>query len=212
MLKIGFCSPLSYCDTVFTYINDLGNIKSYEFVDWRYLKVHTDSSTFYCFNGRSTSLARVHSSMRLLLSSNLWISNSGPYDCKGEISAEERKLILETHLKDIYKWDERKQENVLLHPSGPSEVIDPRVIRTEILGIWMLTRLEKKVNEEEKLLKEINKFINEDLDWTIDEAAEWMKANDFTPLQVYRQIKNTNWNYEWPLPNPYWKPERKYID
>ena len=200
MFQLGWTFTGKRCVTA--YSNNLGNIKSYEldfgYTEGMYLHVHTDSSVF-CLYDKTGQRTRVHSCMYLSISGS-------------EFSPEDQKQIEEAKNRKLHKWDVNKQDNVPFTAKSIM-VIDPRVIRAYILGTWKIETLRQKGYSNDELLNEANAFINEDVEWTVDDAKDWMEVNGYTPLEIYEHLDASEerealrpWDR---LPHPDWKPSHK---
>lgn len=189
------------------YSNNIGNIKSYEYNSLYgfSLKVKTEESIFYL--DCNAAFARRFSCVIC------------SYD-EEEISLDELIQIKETIKKTKVKWDYEKGDWISCdYGGGTFYIIDPRPVRAFILGNYEYfkyksARKEWSEEAQEADDKRISAFLNESIDWTIDDAKEWLTRNGFQTSDVLTEFRYTQEEEKYvpyfkKLIAPYWTPDNK---
>lgn len=189
---------------VCAFSNYMGIIKSYEYHDFS-LKVKTEQSTFFLYC--RPSFTRSFSAILC------WYEKEG-------ISPSELKQIKKAVKKTNVKWDYQKREWIPYKYCNSSfYIIDPRPVRAYILGNYMhfrYCRAQKKKSKEVREAddKRITALLNESVDWTIDEAKEWLTQNGFLSHDHlsgidYSLEDDPYISYVYKLIDPSWTPKNK---
>ena len=102
--------------------------------------------------------------------------------------------------------------------NGSFLISDPRAVRASILATYESFKFQRSVKEwseeaskEEK--RKITALLNESVDWTIDDAKEWMRRNKFHVFDKLEDYRYSRENELYLISNdelidPYWTPKR----
>ncbi|MBQ9874489.1 MAG: hypothetical protein IJM30_08490 [Thermoguttaceae bacterium] len=193
MIHIGV-EPFQNRVSVFS--NYIGKITNYEYI-----------------NGNSVSVIVKTEKSRFALAGKT--SFIGNFSCvlgwykKDEVAPDELARINEAIEKTKVKWDYEKNEWIpAKYGNQTFYIIDHRPVRACLLGNFIAFHY--GFNE-----KSISALLNQSVEWTKDDAREWMKRNKFSTYDHLSQIDYTKGNRD-PyiidltlLSDPYWQPRRR---
>lgn len=101
---------------------------------------------------------------------------------------------------------------------GSFLISDPRVVRASILSVYediKYSRVRTEWSNEvyEADAKKITALLNKSLDWTIDDAKEWLRRNKFHVFDKLEDYRYSPENEDYLLTcdeliDPYWTPKR----
>ena len=175
--------------------NNIGKIQSYEYVNDDSVSVilRTEKSTF-SLAGKTSFIGNFSCVL-------------GWYD-DDEVSPDELKQINEAVKKTKTKWSNEKNDWVPYdYGDRTLYIIDPRPVRACLLGNYKAFHDGDHVDK-----KGIAALLNASVDWTIDDAREWLVRNGFpahdslAEIDYSRERNNPYMIDKTPMPALTWAP------
>lgn len=120
--------------------------------------------------------------------------------------------------KDVSPGELKLIEEARKKSKGPFLISDQRVVRASILATYESFKFQDSVKQwSDEASKEeerkITSLLNESLDWTIDDAKEWLRRNKFHVFDKLEDYRYSSENEKYLLTcyeliDPYWTPKR----